>query len=71
VTKQNYIYSSIDVVLCLSLDVHNRVENILKHIFFYIKVMTGEIGFPIRKLPENTSLYTIVGQTKNMKLLLT
>jgi hypothetical protein len=33
--------------------------------------MAGEIGLLIRKLPENTSLYLIVGQTKTKKLLLT
>jgi hypothetical protein len=33
--------------------------------------MAGEIGLSIRKLPENTSLYLIVGQTKTKKLLLT
>jgi hypothetical protein len=29
-----------------------------------IKVMIEEIGLPIRKLLENTSLYPIVGQPK-------
>jgi hypothetical protein len=33
--------------------------------------MVKEIGLPIRKLPEDTSLYPIEGQTKTMKLLLT
>jgi hypothetical protein len=32
--------------------------------------MVEEIGFPIKKLPKNTSLYPIVGQTKTRKLLL-
>jgi hypothetical protein len=36
-----------------------------------VKVMAEEIGFPIRKLPKNTSFYLIVGQTKTKKLLLT
>jgi hypothetical protein len=36
-----------------------------------VKVMAEEIGLPIRKLPENTSLYLVVGQTKTNKLLLT
>jgi hypothetical protein len=36
-----------------------------------IKVIAEEIGLPIRKLPKDTSLYLIVGQTKTMKLLLT
>jgi hypothetical protein len=36
-----------------------------------IRVMTGDIGLPIRKLLENTLLYPIIGQTKTMKLLLT
>jgi hypothetical protein len=34
-----------------------------------IKVMTEEIGLPIRKLPKDTSLYPIMGQTKTRKLL--
>jgi hypothetical protein len=33
--------------------------------------MIEEIGLPIRKLLENTSLYPIVGQPKTWKLLLT
>jgi hypothetical protein len=33
-----------------------------------IKVMAEKIGFQIRKLPENTSLYPIMGQTKTRKL---
>jgi hypothetical protein len=33
--------------------------------------MVEEIGLPIRKLPENASLYLVVGQTKTRKLLLT
>jgi hypothetical protein len=64
VTKQRYNHYSLDVVLCLPLYIHDRVENVLKHVLFYvydIKVMAKEIGFPIRKLPENTSLYPIVG----------
>jgi hypothetical protein len=36
-----------------------------------VKVMAEEISLPIRKLPENTSLYLVVGQTKTRKLLLT
>jgi len=36
-----------------------------------VEVMTEEIGLPIRKLPENASLYLVVGQTKTRKLLLT
>jgi hypothetical protein len=66
-TKQCYIHSSLDVVLCLSLYVYNHVENVLKHIFFYmhnIKVMTKNIDLPIRKLPENTLLNLIMGQPK-------
>ena len=53
--------------------VYNRVENIFKHIFFNmhdIKVMAEKIGFPIRKLLENSLLYPIMGQTKTRKLLL-
>jgi hypothetical protein len=34
-----------------------------------VKVIAEEIGLPIRKLPENTSLYLVVGQTKTRKLL--
>jgi hypothetical protein len=74
VTKQRYIHSSFDVVLCLPLHVHDRVENIFKHVLFYmhnVKVMPKEIGLPIKKLLENTSLYPVVGQTKTRKLLFT
>ena len=72
VTKQSCIHSSLDIVLCLPLHVHNCVENILKHVLFYlhdINVMAKEIGLPIRKLLKNTSLYSIVGETKTRKLL--
>jgi hypothetical protein len=72
--KKCYIHSSLDVVLYLLLHVHNRVENILKHVIFYVhdvKVMAEEIGLPIRKITENTSLYLVIGQTKTRKLLLT
>jgi hypothetical protein len=74
VTKERYIYSFLDVVICLSFHVNNRVENIFKHVLFNvhdIKVMTEEIGLSIRKFPENTWLYLIMGQTKTKKLLLT
>jgi uncharacterized membrane protein len=73
VTKQRYIYSSLDVVLCLPFHVHNYVENIFKHDLFNlhdIKVMVEKIVFPIKKLLENKSLYTIVSQIKTKKLLL-
>jgi hypothetical protein len=66
-TKQRYIHFNLDVVLYLPFHVHDRVENALKHVLFYvldIKVMIEEIGLPIRKLLENTSLYPIVGQPK-------
>ena len=58
----------------IPLHVHNHVENILKHVLFYvhdINVMVEEIGLSIRKLLKKTSLYPIMGQTKIMKLLLT
>jgi len=74
ITEQSYIQSSLDVVLCLPLHIHDGVENVLKHVLFYVhdvKVMVEEIGLPIRKLPKNTSLYPIVGQTKTRNLLLT
>jgi len=38
-----------------------------KYVIFYVhdfKVMAEEIGLPIRKLSENTSLYLVVGQPK-------
>jgi hypothetical protein len=35
-----------------------------------IKVIVEKIGFPIRKLPKNTLLYPVIGQTKTRKLLL-
>jgi len=66
-TKQRYIHFNLDIILYLSLHVYDRVENILKHVLFYvldIKVMIKEIGLPIRKLLENISLYPIIGQTK-------
>jgi len=70
--KQCYIHSSLNVVLCLSLHVYDRVENVLKCFYVHdIKVMVEEIGLPIRKFPENTLLYPIVGKTKTRKLLLT
>jgi hypothetical protein len=74
ITKQSYIQSSLDVVLCLPLHIHDGIENVLKHVLFYVhdvKVMAEKIGIPIRKLPKDTSLYPIVGQTKTKKLLLT
>jgi hypothetical protein len=55
-------------------DIHDGVENVLKHVLFYVhdvKVMAEEIGLPIRKLPKDTSFYSILGQTKIRKLLLT
>ena len=58
----------------LPIHVHDHVENVLKHILFYVhdvKAMAQEIGFPIRKLPENTLFYLIMGHTNTMKLLLT
>ena len=73
-TKQSYIHFSLDVVLCLPLHVHNYVENVLKHVLFYmhdIKVMAEEIGLLIRKLLEYTLIYLTVGQIKTRKLLLT
>jgi len=36
-----------------------------------VKVMVKKIGLPIRKLPKDTSLYSIMGQTKTKELLLT
>jgi hypothetical protein len=74
VTEQSYIQSSLDVVLCLPLHIHDGVENVLKHVLFYVhdvKVMVEEIGLLIRKLPKNTLLYPIVGSNKTRKLLLT
>jgi hypothetical protein len=74
VTEQLYIQSSLDVVLYLSLHIHDGVENVLKHVLFNVhdvKVMAEKIGLPIRKLPKDTSLYPIMGQTKTKKLLLT
>ena len=74
VTKQRYINSSLDVVFCLRLHIHNHIEYVLIHIIVYVhdvKIMTEEIGLPIRKLLENRSFYLVVGQTKTRKLLLT
>jgi len=36
-----------------------------------VKVTAEKIGLPIRKLPKDTSLHPIMGQTKTRKLLLT
>jgi hypothetical protein len=66
--------TSLEYVLCLLIHVHNHIENVLKHVLLYvhnIKVMVEEIGLPITKLPKNTLLNLIVGQTKTRKLLLT
>jgi len=74
VIEQSYIQSSLDVVLCLPLHIRDGVENVLKHVLFYVhdvKVMAEEIGIPIRKLSKDTLLYPIMGQTKTRKLLLT
>jgi hypothetical protein len=73
VTKQGYIHSSFDVILCLPLHIHNHFENVPKHVLFCvhnIKVMTEKIGLPIRKLLENTLFYPIMGQIKTKKFLL-
>jgi len=70
-TKQRYIHYSLNVVFCLPLYIHDRVENILKYILFYvhdIKVMAEKIE--IRKLPENILLYLIVRQIKTRNLCL-
>ena len=64
------IQSSLDVVLCLPLHIHDGVENVLFDVHD-VKVMTEQIGLPIRKLPKDTSLYPIMDQTKTRKLLLT
>jgi hypothetical protein len=67
VTEQSYIQSSLDVVLYPPLHIHDGVQNVLKD----VKVMAEETDLPIRKLPKDTSLYPIMGQTKTRKLLLT
>jgi hypothetical protein len=57
-----------------SLHIHDGVENVLKHVLFNVhdaKVMTEKIGLPIRKLPKDTSLHLVMGQTKTRRLLLT
>jgi len=74
VTKQRYINSSLDVVFCLRLHIHDRIEYVLIRVIVYVhdvKIMTEEIGLPIRKLLENRSFYLVVGQTKTRKLMLT
>ena len=68
------IQSSLDVVLCLPLHIHDGVENVTKHVLFNVhdvKVMAENIGLSIRKLPKDTSLYPTMGQTKTRKLPLT
>ena len=68
------IHSSLDVVLCLPIHIHDGVENVLKHVLFYmydVKVMTKENGLTIRKLLENASLYPVVSQTKTREVLFT
>jgi hypothetical protein len=51
------------------------VLKMFSNMFFFdmhdVKVMAEQIGLPIRKLPKDTSLYPIMGQTKTRKLLLT
>jgi hypothetical protein len=74
VIEQSYIQSSLDVVLCLPLHIHDGVENGLKHVLFNVhdvKVMAEQIGLLIRKLQKDTSLYPIMGQIKTRKILLT
>jgi hypothetical protein len=74
VTEQSYIQSSLDVVLCLPLHIHDGVENVLKHVLFNVhdvKVIAKRIGLSIRKLLKDTSLYPIMGQTKTNELMLT
>jgi hypothetical protein len=72
VTKQSYIHSSLNVVLWFPLHIHDHVENIPKHVLFYVhdvKIIAEEIGLPIRKLLENTLLYRIVVKPGNFCLL--
>jgi len=69
-----YLSITVSIVLCLPLHIYNYVENVIKYVLFYmhdIKVMVEKIDLSIKKLPENTLFYLIVGQTKTMKLLLT
>ena len=73
-TRQHYIHYSLDVILYLPLHVYDHVENVPKHVIFYVhdvQVMAEEIGLPKRKLPKNTSFYLVMGQTKTRELLLT
>jgi hypothetical protein len=72
--RQCYIHYIFNVVICLPFHIYEGVENILKHVLFYMydaKVMAEKIDLPIRKLPQNNLLYLVVGQTKTRKLLLT
>jgi hypothetical protein len=49
-------------------------QYVFKHVLSIvhdIKVMMEEIALPIRKILENTSLYSIMGKTKTIKFLLT
>jgi hypothetical protein len=74
VTKQRYIRSSLHILLCLSFHVYNRVKNVFKHVLFNvhdIKVIVEKISLLIRKLPENTLFYPIMGHAKTRKLMLT
>ena len=74
--KQCYIHSSLDVVLCLPLHIHDGVENVLKHVLFYVhdvKVMAEHIALPIRKLQIDTSICTrpvleLLPQTVNVRV---
>jgi hypothetical protein len=70
VTKERYIYSFLDVVICLSFHVNNRVENIFKHVLFNvhdIKVMTEEIGLSIRKFSRKHLALFNYGSNQNQK----
>jgi hypothetical protein len=71
VTKQKYIHSSLNVVLCFPFHVHHRIKNIFKYVLFYMYEIKIRAEESINKLLKNTLLYSIVGHTKTRKLLLT
>jgi hypothetical protein len=69
-TRQHYIHSSLGVILCLPLHVHDHVENVPKHVFFYVhdvKVMAEEIGLPKKESPRKYFALSSCGSNQNQE----
>ena len=70
VTKQRYIQSSLDVVLCLPLHIHDGVENVLKHVIFNVhdvKVMAKEDWSSNKKAPKRYFVLPNYGSNQNQR----